>query len=99
MVAIEELNLEDLVRAVGGGGMATTGSFVVQKDFKASGGVIRTDNANSLGFFGAQTTQLPAPPQYPTAPQLTGNLTNDVQTLSTAYDELVDILRAYGLVQ
>ncbi len=99
MVAIEELNLEDLVRAVGGGGMATTGSFVVQKDFKASGGVIQTDNANSLGFFGAQTTQLPRPPQYPTAPQLTGNLTNDVQTLSMAYDELVDILRAYGLVQ
>ena len=99
MAAIETLDLEDLVVPTGGGGIATTGSLVVQKDFKASGGVIRSDNASSLGFFGQQSVQQPAPPQNPTFPQLTGNNTVDIQNLANAYDALILILQQYGLIQ
>ena len=99
MVAIEEIDLEDLTVPTGGGGMATTGSLVVQKDFKASGGVIQTNDANSLGFFGAQTTQLPPPAGYPFMPQLTGDPIADADALAAGLDEVVLLLRAYGLVQ
>lgn len=98
MAAIEEIDLEDLTRPTGGGGMGTTGSFFAQKDFKASG-VIESNDAGTLGFFGAQTVQLPPPPQFPTAPQLTGNSQVDIQNLADAYDELIMLLQQYGLIQ
>jgi hypothetical protein len=99
MAGIEEFNLEDLTRPTFGGGMGTTGSFVVQKDFRASGGVIETDNNQELGFFGIGTSpQLPPPPQYPAFPQLTGNSVVDIQALAQGYDELIVILQQYGLL-
>ena len=100
MVGIEELDLEDLTKPTYGGGMGTTGSFVVQKDFKASGGVIQTDNSNELGFFSANPfPQQAPPPQHPAVPQLTGNTAADIQALAQGYDELILILQQYGLIQ
>mgnify|MGYP003642789395 CR=1 FL=1 len=100
MAAVEEINLEDLIVPTGGGGMATTGSFVVQKDFRASGGVIQTDNAGTLGFFGTSPVPQTNPPSgYPFTPSLIGDPLADTQLLAQGLDELTDALKRLGLMQ